>query len=94
MQPPTSGPLHDRGHGRGRGHGHDHGHGHGRVRGERKHQSGLLQSWPFWRISTKVQPFVCLIIRHLPPFLPDCSDTLSGCSNENRKYTSHALYRP
>ena len=45
------GPL--RGRGREHGHGHDHGRGRGHDHGEKRHQSGLLRSWPFSRVGPR-----------------------------------------
>jgi len=69
VQPPRLDPLHDRGRAHGHGHGHGHGRGrdHGRGRGGTRHQSGFLRSWPFCPSWTKVQVFVCLIVRPSSP---------------------------
>lgn len=50
VQPPMLGPLRGRGREHGRGRGRDHGRGHDHDHGEKRHQSGLLRSWPFSRV--------------------------------------------
>ena len=72
MQPPTLGPRRDHGrdHGCGRGRGHGHGRDdHGRDHGERRHQSGLLRLWPFWRTRFRF----CLFDLSPSPLAPTCS---------------------
>ena len=75
VQPPMLGPLRGRGREHGRGHGHGHGRdrdrGHDHDHGEKRHQSGLLRSWPFSRVGPRFllscvcsplapNPFCCL----------------------------------